>query len=158
MVLSVAAWTWGIATPASADAAANWLVVLMNSRREGSRSWLLFICAMLVGTATPCQAAIGVRTEWGSDLIIPLGASPSPRQQGEGWGEGHKYDGTRMRERLLGVAASSPRPVPPKEERVIESSAGGGLKMYPGNPACRRIYVNSGGSCRNLWADESSGP
>src|SRR6266536_5036299 len=39
MVLFSAAWTWGMATPAKADAAAILPVFLMNSRREERESW-----------------------------------------------------------------------------------------------------------------------
>src|ERR1035437_3803959 len=48
-----------------------------------------------------------------------------------GWGEGHKRDGRRRQQRLPGVTASSPHPSPPKEEREIESSVGGSVKMRP---------------------------
>src|SRR6267378_2610550 len=43
MVLFSAAWTWGMATPARADAAANLPVLLINSRREVRESWFGFI-------------------------------------------------------------------------------------------------------------------
>jgi hypothetical protein len=59
--------------------------------------------------------------------------SPPSGARGEGWGEGHKRDGRQGQERLPGVVASSPHPSPPKEEREIESSAGGSVKMRPFN-------------------------
>jgi hypothetical protein len=52
--------------------------------------------------------------------------------RGEGWGEGHKRGSRQKSARLPGVAASSPQPSPPKEERETETSAGGSvIKMRP---------------------------
>src|SRR3989442_15901322 len=55
MVLFSAAWTWGMATPARADAAAILPVFLMNSRREVRESWVWFIGDIFLTLPERCQ-------------------------------------------------------------------------------------------------------
>src|SRR5882724_9147857 len=55
MVLFSAAWTWGMATPARADAAAILPVFLMNSRREVRESWVWFIGDIFLTLSDDCQ-------------------------------------------------------------------------------------------------------
>src|SRR5436189_5687025 len=55
MVLFSAAWTWGMATPARADAAANLPVLLINSRREVRESWCGFIGSIFLTLPEGCQ-------------------------------------------------------------------------------------------------------
>src|SRR5437667_11993185 len=80
-----------------------------------------------------CGKGRGSASQRGASLhcdgaLLPL---PASEARGEGWGEGHKRTGKPVRGRLSDRAASSPQPSPPKEEREIESSAGGGVQMRP---------------------------
>ena len=76
--------------------------------------------------------------EWGAHLDIAIGLLPlrASEGRGEGWGEGHKYNGRRGQQRLPGVVASSPQPFPPQADRGIESSPGGSvqIRLGGGNP------------------------
>jgi hypothetical protein len=54
-----------------------------------------------------------------------------PAERGERVGERGTNAMAAKGRRLPGVAASSPHPSPPKEEREIDSSAGGSVKMHP---------------------------
>src|SRR5438552_16715404 len=55
MVLFSAAWTWGRATPARADTAANWPVFLLNWRREVRESWGWFLGEFCLTLTDGCQ-------------------------------------------------------------------------------------------------------
>src|SRR5437879_11244420 len=78
MVLFSAAWTWGIATPARADAAAILPVFLINSRREERESWFWFIGDMFLTLRDRCQfkkswlRAISETPDWADSYQVVL--------------------------------------------------------------------------------------
>src|SRR5439155_4247143 len=78
MVLFSAAWTWGIATPARADAAAILPVFLMNSRREERESWFWFIGDMFLTLRDRCQFKNRIHTAL-------CAARHGPRERAPSW-------------------------------------------------------------------------